>query len=120
MSGLWLCQCYSMATMGWRDAFGHNFNSSQNIESVGSRDDVNAPFPTTKVPSQNIIHSRKAGFQNHPCPCIHVNNIHVNNNHVNNIHVHFPKKFMPESIDKPHAILNGRLFSLHILFCSQC
>ena len=65
MSGLWLCHGYSMATMGWKGAFGHNFNSSQNIESVG-RNDVNAPFlpPTLNILSENIIHSQMADLQN--------------------------------------------------------
>ena len=46
-------------------AFGHNFNSSQNIESVG-RNDVNAPFlpPTLNILSENIIHSQMADLQN--------------------------------------------------------
>ena len=48
------------------DAFGHNFNSSQNIESVGGEMMLMHPTTTTtkKPSSQNIIHSRMAGFQN--------------------------------------------------------
>ena len=63
-----------MATMGWRvDAFGHNFNSSQNIESVAREMMLKHPTATEVPKSQNIIHSGIAGFQNY----LHQNFIYV-------------------------------------------